>query len=504
MRALLASGIAIAVLAVMVLVLLAQYTLTAAVGDAVQDELSPAVEKSASLTLEQANASGDLSDYIMLSRDASLDGFRQSIGKAETMSDELSDAIGESELELVALLTKVRATQRAWVKADANPAISLMEAGKRSRAMKATNSKEAWAAYDAMTLASNEFHQALNATRDEAATIVSAFTRVLGITLLIVGVLVAAGLGAFFLGLQAWVLVPLNRVRRDLQRAARADSHEAPIASAGPPELQAVAVDAEFLRRGLVREIDEARAAREGLAQDAPLVAALEAALAPTTDLELPGIAFAGTTQSAEGVMAGDWWDAVLRPDGSLGFVVADVAGHGAEASVTAIRVRSILRAALASGQAPDEALTMAAASCATDPHFVTAIVIVVDAADDAVQWANAGHHPAIIVTHDKRSLLCEGTGPLLSVLGGEWTSRQHEFGGGDVLVAFTDGLVESHDASGDELESSQVAQIIRGLDAPVRGNPEELVTRLLAQARNRATDWRRDDVTLVAVSRRR
>ena len=71
------------------------------------------------------------------------------------------------------------------------------------------------------------------------------------------------------------------------------------------------------------------------------------------------------------------------------------------------------------------------------------------------------------------------------------------------MVVAFTDGLVESRNADGDELESSKVSQFIRGLDAPVRENPEELISRLLAQVRHRAADWRRDDVTIVAAARR-
>jgi serine phosphatase RsbU (regulator of sigma subunit) len=69
------------------------------------------------------------------------------------------------------------------------------------------------------------------------------------------------------------------------------------------------------------------------------------------------------------------------------------------------------------------------------------------------------------------------------------------------VVVAFTDGLVESRNFDGDELESAKVSTLIRGLDAHVRADPAELVARLLAQVRHRAADWRRDDVTLVAAS---
>jgi sigma-B regulation protein RsbU (phosphoserine phosphatase) len=484
------------------LVLMTQYAVTAATNIALQNGLSPAVDTTALLALEQSNASGALSDYIMLSREASLDDYRQTIGRATTLLDQLKDDLAE-DAPLTELVAAARAAQRGWVKTDAEPSITLMEAGKRTRAIRETSSPEAWAAYDAMTAATGALHTSLNDTRDGAADAVAGFTRVLGISMIVIGLLVLLGLGAFFWGLQSWVLAPLTSLREDIQRAAREPGHMSPIRPIGPPELKAVGIDAELLRRGLVREIDEAQAAKEGLVQDAPLVAAMQAELRGAPVVSAPGLVVAGSMQSAEGVVAGDWWDAVTRPDGAVAVVVADVSGHGPEASVTAVRVRSIIRAALQAGIAPDAVMAMAAAACSDDEHFVTAIIIVLDTAGGALSWCNAGHHPAIVVTRDKEASLCEPTGPLISALGGEWTVRARLFEPGDVVVAFTDGLVESRNADGDELESSKVSQFIRGMDGPVRENPDELISRLLAQVRHRAADWRRDDVTIVAAARR-
>ncbi|MDI1289479.1 MAG: PP2C family protein-serine/threonine phosphatase, partial [bacterium] len=390
-----------------------------------------------------------------------------------------------------------------WVASDSEPSVVAMLSGQQARAIRITNAKAAWTSYDAMTEASNALSKAVNRYRDEASDVVNSFTVFLGITLLVVGILITLGLVAFLLGIQQWVLAPLKHVRRDLQQAAREIGHESPITPVGPPELRAVAVDGEHLRRSLVAEIDEARAAREGLAQDAPLVAAMQAELVAPA-VSVPGVLVSGVSQSAEGVMAGDWWDQIVRPDGTLAIVVADVSGHGPEASVTAIRVRSVLRSGLERGLPVEEIVEMAAASCANDAHFVTGIVLIIDAVGGTDSWLNAGHHPAILVTHDKEASLCEPTGPLISSLGGTWTVRSRYFRPGDVLVAFTDGLVESRNADGDELESSMVSQFIRGLDSWVRESPEELITRLLAQVRHRASDWRRDDVTLVAAARPR
>ena len=497
-----ASIVAAVALVLMGLVLFVQYQLTSAVATAVHDALSPAADSTASLMLAQANASGALSDYIMLERPASLTDYRTSIARASSLLDQIDSTLPEGEKDLVDLAKKARAAQQEWVRTDPEPVISLMEAGKKTRAMRVTNAPDSWSSYQAMTQASSALNQSVNDVRDTAAGALTTVNEWLGATLVAIGILILLGLLALAFGLQRWVLGPLRRLRRDLQQATTLPGHETPIGAVGPPELRDVAVDAESLRRGLVREIDEARAAREGLSQDAPLVAAMERELAATAEVSVPGLRIYGTTQSAEGVMAGDWWDPVLTDDGSLAIVLADVSGHGPQATVTALRVRSILRSALATGVPLDQCVAMAAASFADDPHFVTGIVLSIDPASRTLRWVNAGHHPAIIVSHDHRTSICDPTGPLISAIGGSWAVREQSFADGDVVLAFTDGLVESRNADGDELESSMVSQFMRGLSADVRADPQELITQLLAQVRHRAADWRRDDVTLVAVAR--
>lgn len=500
-RTLLASGIALGALVIMAVVVLVQFSLTAATNIAIQRAMSPAVESAAEVSLEQARASGDLSDYLLMQRDSSVDDYRQAIGRATTLLEELR-TVAADDPELSGLVTTALAAQRAWIKVDGDPVIALMEQGKRTRAIRVTSSDQAWTAYDEMVTASNALHDGLNRTRNDASAALAGFTRVLGVTLLVVGILVLLGLVLFFLGLQMWVLTPLLALRDDIMRAARSPGHTAPIRPSGPPEIHAVGTDAETLRRELVSEIDVAEAAREGLMQDAPVVAAMQAELAVADAPVVPGIQLAGYTSTAEGVVAGDWWDAVQRPDGSLALVVADVSGHGAGSALTAVRVRAVLRTALRTGVALDEAIRAAAAACADDDNFVTAVILSIDRTTGILAWCNAGHHPAITVTRDNDSLLCEPTGPLISSLGGDWSVRTRFFSPGDIVVAFTDGLVESRNADGLELESAAVGQLVRTMDGPVRESPAELITRLLAQARHRAVDWRRDDVTVIAAVR--
>ena len=286
-----------------------------------------------------------------------------------------------------------------------------------------------------------------------------------------------------------------------MQQAADEPGHLHPIAATGPPELESVALDAEALRRGLVREIDEARQARTGLAQDAPVANSLRSALMPPL-IELPaGVRLSGRMSSAEGVIAGDWWDVVECPHGRFAVVIGDVAGHGPAAGIMAMQVRTLLRAALASGAQPDAAVRLAHQALQDSRTFATAIVIEIDVARGELRWANAGHHPALLIGSDGISTSLEPTGPLLSGLEATWSSMQTSIRAGDALFAFTDGLIEGTTLDGRSLDTEDLVIELLAIPAETRSEPAETLERILASMREKATDWSRDDITLVAIA---
>ena len=71
----------------------------------------------------------------------------------------------------------------------------------------------------------------------------------------------------------------------------------------------------------------------------------------------------------------------------------------------------------------------------------------------------------------------------------------------GAALLMWTDGLTESRDAAGEELgDDGLQALVASALDA--ERTSAGVVAHVLAAARARAVDWRRDDVTLVVAQR--
>ena len=500
-RMLFAAFLAFGVMATSAVFLIQEYFGTVVSQNEVRETLDPAADSARSLVLTQANASRALTDYALLGTTEARDRLNTAVARMEVLAQQVAPKLVDIA-DLAQLLTTVEAAQATWVSEGVGPITTAMESGHGKRARSLTQAIWTRQAYNDMTQDAQRLVSAIEDQRDEAADRAAGFTWLLGVVLLIAGVSATVLLTGLFLALRRWVLLPLARLQDDLKLATIEASHEHVIPGIGPPEIAMVAVDAESMRRSLVQEIDSAREARQGLLQEAPVVAALSSAHTEAPAIQIVGLNIFGTSQSAEGVMSGDWWDAVVRPDGTLGVVIADVSGHGAAPGVTAVQLRPLLTAGLRAGSTPDQILKVASTILFDSEFFVTALVFVVDQHTGTISWANAGHEPALIVQADKTASFCVPTGPLLSSLGGQWETLTSEFRPGALLIAFTDGLVESRNETGATFTTHDLSSFVRGCDAPVRVNAEEISQRVIARARERSVDWHRDDVTLLAVAR--
>jgi len=500
-RMLFAAFLAFGVMVTSAVFLVQEYFGTVVSQNEVRETLDPAADSAQSMVLAQANASRALTDYALLATPEYLTRLTNAIARTDALAQQISPKV-TSHSDLTQLLANVVASQATWVTKGVGPVTSAMESGRGKRARALTEAVATRQAYNDMTQDAQRLVIAIEDHREEAADLAQGFTWLLGVVLLIAGVSATVLLAGLFLGLRRWVLQPLASLQADLRLATGQVGHEHVIDGVGPPEIAQVAVDAESMRRSLVREIDTARAARQGLLQEAPVVSALAAEHIASQTLEIPGLNIYGTSQTAEGVMSGDWWDAAIRPDGTLGLVIADVSGHGAAPGVTAVQLRPLMHAGLRAGSSPDQILTLAATILFESAFFVTALAVVIDQHAGTITWANAGHEPALLVQGNKSASFCEPTGPLLSSLGGSWETRTQQFGPGALLIAFTDGLVESRSAAGETFSSHDLSSFVRACDAPVRINAEEITQRVIARARERSVEWQRDDITLLAVSR--
>ena len=468
--------------------------------DRVVQVYDPAAEDVATLSLATSDMERGLTLYVLTGVEDDLRPYVDGERRSALALNSLLRLVGVDP-EIAPLLQAAETSRTAWINQTARPGIQKMRADRQAAAERRVTSDRATVLYDQLVLATDRLGNTINANRIAGFAKLSDLSHQLSnVVIAALVVLLLALLAAGFL-LVRWVLGPIDDLRRQLRSVARRGEHHTPIQPLGPTEIAALGNDAETMRRQLVSEIDEARSAREALEHSAPLVAAIRRELSMPTDPAVPGVRVHGEVRAAEGVLAGDWWDCVAMPTGEAALLITDIAGHGPEAGVAAMRIKHLLALVLASGAGPDEAITLAARAFTDEfDRFATVAVVCVDPVGGGVRWANGGHHPPVILSPDDTVRELGRTGPLLSWIGGPWACESTTMQPGDVLLAFSDGLLESHDEHGEQLEVPGLLALVR--EAREGGaEQDEIVRRTLAQARSRAVDWERDDVTLVALS---
>jgi hypothetical protein len=148
-------------------------------------------------------------------------------------------------------------------------------------------------------------------------------------------------------------------------------------------------------------------------------------------------------------LVGGDWYDTVRLPFGRTLLAMGDVMGHGVEAAVDMSQYRSMLRYIASAGLPPHRVLhrldTMIAASDTGRP--ATCLLAVVDPSRGRCELASAGHlPPAALAPGGGTGLLPVPPGPPLGTGLGGYEPVVCPLLPGDVLLLYTDGLVERRD----------------------------------------------------------
>jgi serine phosphatase RsbU (regulator of sigma subunit) len=222
-------------------------------------------------------------------------------------------------------------------------------------------------------------------------------------------------------------------------------------------------------------------------ADERAAAAALQRSLVPSRLPRIEGLDLSGRYIPGQGGVSGDWYDVFELPDGRVGMVMGDVAGHGLPASVVMGRLRSALRAYSLEYDEPAEVLAHLDAKIM---HFepgamATAVYAIAQPPFTHLRLASAGHFLPIKVSADGTAHQVDG--PVGLPLGVEPTLPRRsgvvDLAPGDAVLLFTDGLVErrthSTPRSAEVFESIDTAlETLTGLLLPEKA--DALATRVL------------------------
>ena len=207
---------------------------------------------------------------------------------------------------------------------------------------------------------------------------------------------------------------------------------------------------AEELSQRASLAVDKARAYE----RERSIAVTLQRSLLRTRLPQIPGITLASRYLPArhEAEVGGDWYDAVLLPEGQLAVIMGDVAGRGIQAAAVMGQLQNAVRAYAAEGYGPDEILRRVARMLDLR-EMATLLILIFDPVTHGVRYANAGHMPPLVLSPDGGVRALEGGAAPLSIVSPEVTYVNHEaqLDPGSTVLLYTDGLVEVRGESIDQ-----------------------------------------------------
>ena len=225
--------------------------------------------------------------------------------------------------------------------------------------------------------------------------------------------------------------------------------------------------------------------------------------LLPTAPPRIPDVDIAMTNVPCEAV-GGDLYDFVKIDETTWGFSIADVAGKGIPGAIVMASVRSMIRGEVEDAYTVSKVVrTVNRALCrdATEGQFVTLFFATYDASTRRLRYTNAGHCEPILIRSGEYCFLEEGGLPLGLVPEERYEQAQAVLRAGDIIVAYTDGLVEAMSPDLGLFSRDRVLDV-------VRSNSAKDAKEILAALRDATAEFCKsqklaDDMTVVVIKLR-
>lgn len=224
--------------------------------------------------------------------------------------------------------------------------------------------------------------------------------------------------------------------------------------------------------------------------------------LLPDGPLQIGSITAEGCNEPSSAV-GGDYFDYFPLPHERMGFIIADVVGHGLPAALIMANLQAAVHVALSAEVSLTDLTTRVNRLVCrnTAPHvFITALLGTLDVHSGHLQYVSAGHPGPILLgdrrppAADEQNSLPLGIEPQETYVVREIERDQHA---GAVLF-FTDGLIEASDRQGRLLGVEPVVESLRSLRDP---NPAALLKAVRGVLRRHADGVPlTDDMTLLAI----
>lgn len=277
-------------------------------------------------------------------------------------------------------------------------------------------------------------------------------------------------------------------------------------------------IDLEDLSRTIEKAIEQVRYIRESqqehnqlesIKNNLAIAGEIQQTILPRSFPPFPELAgmvdiYASMTPAKD--VGGDFYDFFQIDDERIGLVIADVSGKGVPASLFMAVSRTLLRATALRGVSSAECLTYAnklLCKESMDSMFVTVFYGIYNCRTGVMDYTNAGHNPPSILRRNRSAAyLPVASNFVVGVFDDiEFESNTLEFGVGDTLLLYTDGVTEAFNDKREQFSEGKLQEVLGALQEDT--SAKEVVTQVLHSVRAFSGDYpQSDDITLLSLQR--
>jgi sigma-B regulation protein RsbU (phosphoserine phosphatase) len=199
--------------------------------------------------------------------------------------------------------------------------------------------------------------------------------------------------------------------------------------------------------------------------------------------------------------VAGDFYEFIPLDGERVGFLVADVTGHGVPAALIASMIKVAMQSVMSCAGEPGEVLrglNRILYGLLRD-QLVSAAYLLLDTGNGKALYSAAGHPPLLRWREGKLEGI-ESNGLLFGVIPeADYPVCDLSIHSGDRFVLYTDGVIEPQNANGDSFGDRKLEQVLRDNQSRTSS---ELSVQLLSEIRvwQSASVAQQDDITLLVI----
>ncbi|MBB5218118.1 sigma-B regulation protein RsbU (phosphoserine phosphatase) [Treponema rectale] len=212
-----------------------------------------------------------------------------------------------------------------------------------------------------------------------------------------------------------------------------------------------------------VKEIIE----QNGITKETDLASHIQNTLRPAKIPPLPGIQVGTIFEQNEGV-CGDYYDVIPSRKDRISFVLGDIAGKGINSVIIMTMIRAMTRLVVNTKQTAGTILTwvnkgIASESFSTD-HFGSCALINYDPVSHKAEYSTCGTTPVYYFDSTAKTFSCisHTSEPIGVEKASEYKEYVQEIKKGDILVSFSDGIIESLNGQGQQYSVESLLNVIK------------------------------------------